>query len=170
MASAEYEIRVDGLRPVEEQLSWLYIRTGNLTPLMEVLGRVLVMGTRERFDHGEGPDGTRWKPSLRVELEGGQTLVKSERLRDSVHAEASPNSVMVGSNLIYAAVHQLGATIRPVNADALHFELPGGLGMRTVSQVVIPARPYLGVSETDEARIGHAVAVYTGAEPGGAGA
>ncbi|MDP9057375.1 MAG: phage virion morphogenesis protein [Pseudomonadota bacterium] len=160
----EFRIHVDGLREVEEELGRLSAKSGDLTPLMKVIGDVLVAGTRDRFERGEGPDGTPWKPSLRAELEGGQTLLDSRQLHDSVHFEARSDQVEVGSNLIYAGVHQLGATIVPVNAGALHFKLPGGLGLRTVQQVVIPARPYLGVSDYDEDEIRGAVAIYAGAE------
>ena len=160
----EFRIRVDGLREVEEQLDALFGRTRDLTPLMAVLGENLVAGTRDRFEREEAPDGAPWKPSLRAELEGGQTLTQRGRLRDSVHFEARADQVEVGSNLIYAAVHQLGATIVPVNAGALRFRLPGGLGMRTVQQVVIPARPYLGISDYDEDVMRGSIAIYAGAE------
>ena len=159
--SAEFEIRVEGMREVEAQMAVLFARTGDLLPLMEGIGEALTASTRRRFEAGAGPDGKPWKPSLRAQLEGGQTLLESGRLRDSVHAEIEPDRVMVGSDLIYAAVHQLGATIRPVQASALRFELPGGLGFRSAREVTIPARPYLGISEEDEAEITHQVMIYT---------
>lgn len=163
MASQEFQIHVEGLREVEAQMGALFERTGDLTPLMITLGDLLIDGTKMRFDVGAGPDGTPWKPSLRAELEGGQTLVDSERLRDTLRSAPGSDHVEVGSDLIYAAVHQMGATIRPVNAAALRFSLPGGLGIVHAKEVIIPARPYLGVSEEDETEITSAVAVYAGA-------
>lgn len=149
MAQADFSIRADGARWVERRLGRLLTRLGDLLPLMETLGAFLESTTRHRFETGIAPDGRAWKPSLRATLEGGQTLVKDGHLRDSITYLASNDRVEVGSNKIYAAVHQLGATIRPVQANALHFQLPGGLGFVTAQQVIIPARPYLGISGSD---------------------
>jgi len=152
MADA-FTIRVEGLRPVERRLGRLLARFGDLFPLMDRIGELLENTTRLRFETGRSPEGAPWKPSIRAEKEGGKTLVKDGHLRDSITHRASADRVEIGTNLIYAAIHQLGGTIRPVRADALVFELPGGLGLVHAKQVVIPARPYLGVSTSDEAAI-----------------
>jgi len=57
-------------------------------------------------------------------------------------------SVTLSTNLRYAAVHEFGATIRPVKAKALRFALPGG-GFATVKQAVIPARPFMAFDADD---------------------
>jgi phage virion morphogenesis protein len=98
---------------------------------MAEIGEALVSSTVERFESGEGPDGTAWKPSQRAEKEGGKTLVDTGRLRGSIGYEASPASVSVGSNLVYARIHQLG----------------GKAGRKHA--VTLPPRPYLGFSEED---------------------
>jgi phage gpG-like protein len=54
--------------------------------------------------------------------------------------------------VIYAATHQGGATIRG-KAGPLKFKLPGGLGFVSPQEVIIPARPFLGVSAEDAAEI-----------------
>jgi len=68
--------------------------------------------------------------------EGGQTLVDSGRLRDSITHAVEPGRAVIGSNLVYAAIHQLG----------------GEAGRNR--SVTLPARPYLGISPADEIEIG----------------
>ena len=55
---------------------------------------------------------------------------------------------MVGSNLPYARIHQLGGVIVPKKAKKLVFKGSDG-ATRAVDKVTIPARPYLGVSKDD---------------------
>lgn len=109
-------------RRFREQLARVRFR-----PLLAAIGNELVTSVSRRFETGTAPDGSRWPESLRARLTGGQTLIKSGRLRDSI-AETGPQltarSVEVGTNVVYAAIHQFGGTI--------------------------PARPYLGLSDTDE--------------------
>lgn len=62
---------------------------------------------------------------------GGKTLTNSGRLRRSIDYAATSDKVMVGSNLAYARIHQLGGKT--------------GKGHK----VDMPARPYLGVSKED---------------------
>jgi len=98
---------------------------------MEEIGEMLVSSTVERFDSSTAPDGSRWTPSQRAEKEGGKTLVDTGRLRGSIGYEASPDQVVVGSNLVYARIQQLGGKAGRNHA------------------VELPARPYLGVSDDD---------------------
>src|SRR5690606_18275189 len=99
----------------------------------EDVGAALSTSTQLRFERGQAPGGTPWPPSLRARLEGGQTLVKSGRLRDSITYEAGPAAVRVGTNTLYAATHQQGATIAAKAGGKLRFRLPGGLGWRSVA-------------------------------------
>jgi phage gpG-like protein len=71
---------------------------------------------------------------------------RTGRLRGSIthSVRISGNKVIgtIGSNVVYARIHELGGVIRPVRAKALHFVIPG-VGHRTAQSVTIPARPYL---------------------------
>ncbi|WP_072670534.1 phage virion morphogenesis protein [Vibrio injensis] len=100
-------------------------------PLNEV-GEYLVSETLERFKVGKGPDGTAWKAVQR----GGVPLVDRGHLRDSITYAQRPGEVMVGSGMVYAAIH--------------HFGGKAGRGRR----VSIDARPFLGVNSQDTAEIG----------------
>ena len=86
--------------------------------------------------------------SRRALEDGGETLTDSGRLRRSIDYAATSNKVMVGSNLPYARIHQLGGVIVPKKAKKLVFKGHDGT-TRAVDKVTIPARPYLGVSESD---------------------
>lgn len=123
-------------------------KLGNTQALMESIGDALVSGTLKRFDAEEDPQGRKWEPSGRASEEGGQTLTSKGRLRDSIDRVATPDKVMVGSNLAYARIHQEGGIITPKNAKKLVFTGRGGKKV-AVDKVTIPARPYLGVSEED---------------------
>lgn len=123
-------------------------KLGNTQALMESIGDALVSGTLKRFDAEEDPQGRKWEPSGRASEEGGQTLTSKGRLRDSIDRVATPDKVMVGSNLAYARIHQEGGIITPKNAKKLVFTGRGGKKV-AVDKVTIPARPYLGVSEDD---------------------
>lgn len=90
------------------------------------------------FRTSKDPHGKPWKPVLRA---GGQPLVDTGRLRNSLTTRATGLTAEVGTNVLYAAVHQFGATIKPVKAKALRFQLNGQWFTR--KQVKIPARPFL---------------------------
>lgn len=121
---------------------------GNTQALMSSIGEALVSSTLERFEAEEDPKGNPWEPSARA-AEGGKTLTDTARLRRSIDYAATADKVMVGSNLAYARIHQLGGTITPKKAKKLVFKGHGGKKV-AVDQVTIPARPYLGVSEDDK--------------------
>lgn len=62
----------------------------------------------EGFDEERDPYGIRWRPSLRARLEGGHTLIKSGRLRQSFTWRADAKGAQVGTNVVYAPTHQFG--------------------------------------------------------------
>lgn len=102
--------------------------TGELTA---AIGELFVTSTIERFEDGKGPNGEAWKPSQRAEGKGGRTLLDKGRLRSSIVYESTPQRVVVGTNVVYGAIHQFGGQ--------------AGRGRK----VRIPARSYLGISEED---------------------
>lgn len=100
--------------------------------LLDELGELGVSQTRQRFRDQTGPDGTAWKPSRRLIEDGGQILVDQSILRNSIGYQAGGGRVEIGTNLIYGAIHQFGGE---------------EVGMP------IDARPYLGLSASDEAEV-----------------
>lgn len=119
----------------------------DLRPVLADIGAELESSTVKRFISNVAPDGTPWKASLRAEKTGTPTLVMTSNLRDSIHYVVEPKAVSIGSALIYAKVHQVGAVIS-AKGGALAFTLYGGQFI-SVRSVTIPKRPYLGLSAND---------------------
>lgn len=129
----------------------------DMAPLMRAIGAGLADNTRDRFNAEQDPAGNAWKPlrDFYAPLKKGPGILRESGMRDglqgSITFEANADEVSVGSNKIYAGVHQFGAVIRPVRAKALVF--PTAFGLVRARQVTIPARPYLGISAADEETI-----------------
>ena len=144
-------IRLDGREAALAYLGQVAARAAHPRELFDEIGGMLVVSTQHRFEEGRGPDGAVWPPSIRALAQGGKTLIDSARLMQSLTHNASDTGVEVGTNVLYAAVHQLGAVIRPVSKPKLAFRLLGKSYF--VDEVTIPARPFLGVDEDDEREI-----------------
>ena len=108
---------------------------------LKSIGEAVKSMSVESFEKGESPAGDEWKESARAEEEGGQTLVDNAILKNSIGVEVSDDETEVGTNVIYAAIHQKGGTIEPVEGKALKF------GSTIVAKVEMPARPYLPDAE-----------------------
>lgn len=123
----------------------------NPKPVLDEIGGMLVASTLDRFERGQAPDGSDWQKSARAEAENGQTLVDTGRLRGSITHRASGDAVEVGTNVVYAAIHQFGGRIEAKNKKALSF--PVGDGFAVVESVTMPARPFLGLNDADRSSI-----------------
>ena len=123
------------------------------------LGQSMRESTMERFKQGRGPDGKKWPQSIRVQQDGGSTLVRTARMRNSIHTKSDITGFAVGTNTIYAGTHQFGAprTIRAKTSKGLRFKINGHWVTKRQVKIVIPARPYLGMSEEDLAEVKHTV-------------
>lgn len=154
--SLRYTVTTDTLGPALERLTAAVI---DWSPATDAIASYLVSEVAIRFEEGRGPDGAAWKPSRRAAEEGGQTLVDTGRLQDSIVGASDAVSARVGTNVIYAAIHQLGGVIRAKGraaggADALSFGRGKAKVLRT--SVTMPARPFLGFGPGD----GDAIAGY----------
>ena len=117
--------------------------------VFDAIGQALAKSTVDRFAREAGPDGARWPQSRRAREEGDQTLTDTARLRQSITHAAGPDHVDVGTNVLYAAIHQFGGEIRPKAAAKL--AIPDGQGgiAALVDSVTMPARPFLGIDGRD---------------------
>lgn len=174
-------IAVSGDVLVINKLKKIISTMENPMPLWNEIGRALVEINKKRMDSGRGPDGRFWKKSLRAKLGKGKTLINSGKLQNSLQFVASKYGITLGSNLVYSAIHQLGGTIGSVSAKErarvkalrkrgrpktvvkryLKFPLANGKWV-SVESVVIPARPFLGVSRTDEQTVLKVVEQFLG--------
>jgi phage virion morphogenesis protein len=95
-------------RGLQRALAGIRAALRDLSPVMADIGEAVVSQTQDSFENQAGPDGTPWQPSQRAEREGGQTLIDSGQLFGSIGYDALPESVIIGSNRVYAAIHQFG--------------------------------------------------------------
>ena len=126
----------------------------NPTPVMRAIGVGLQHATIDRFEQGRDPWGRPWAPLNPAYAAGkrGPGILREAGMRGglqgSITFATAGKTVIVGSNKVYAAVHQFGATIRPKKAGGrLVFRMVGHT-VRAAS-VTIPARPYLGFGAAD---------------------
>lgn len=149
-----------GLTAVQALLHRAGEKLADPTPLLREIGAVVLQGSRECFDTMTGPDGKKWAPlsaDTVINRVGGVGRVYTKRmrfrknaaraitairilfmaghLRNSLTFYASRTGVEIGTNMPYGGVHQNGGR--------------AGRGRK----VVIPARPYLGLSSATEGQI-----------------
>ena len=136
------EIKLDN-KDVESKLLDLAKRSENLRPLMKNIAGIFAYSTEENFKEEGRPD--KWadlaestkKQRTKTGHYPGQILQVSGQLASSISTYYDNDSAVIGSNLDYAAIHQLG----------------GQAGKN--QSVTIPARPYLQLTEGDFDEIMH---------------
>jgi phage virion morphogenesis protein len=114
---------IKGLQAIGGRLAG---RMRDLTPVTRDMGERMEYSIEENFRRGGRPE--RWEPSKKAE---GMTLIETARLKNSITYRADRKGLSVGTNVIYARIHQLGGK--------------AGKGHK----VTIPARPFLVVQESD---------------------
>ena len=134
--SEPIEIKVDN-KDVESRLLDLAKQSENLRPLMKNIAGVFAYSTEENFKNEGRPD--KWtdlaestkKQRTKTGHYPGQILQVSGQLASSISTYYDNDSAVIGSNLDYAAIHQLG----------------GQAGKN--QSVTIPARPYLQLNNEE---------------------
>ena len=130
------EIKIDN-KKIETQLLDLAKRSENLRPLMKNIAGIFAYSTEENFKEEGRPD--KWtelsestiKQRTKNKQWPGMILQISGQLASSVNTYYDDDSAVMGSNLEYAAIHQLGGQARKNKS------------------VEIPARPYLQLTPDD---------------------
>ena len=144
----QISIQVEGLTRLRQRLKVTADKLQNMRQFWSSVGMYVQRQTiRERFNKEQSPEGQKWKPLADATIrrrkkrhKRGQMKILHDtgELRRSIAYEAENNSVKVGSMLKYARIHQFGVTI--------HFKKKRG-------SVTIPARPFLGVTESEKKHI-----------------
>jgi len=142
----QLKVKVDD-KEVKELLGDLIDNLEDPKPALRAIGEVIRTSVERNFASQGRPDP--WEPSRRVKESGGETLTDTARLRRSFTVEVGDESVAVGTNVIYAAIHHFGGMIRPVHAKALFW----GGASNPVKSVKLPARPFLMVQKEDWSEI-----------------
>ena len=126
---------------IKKALSNLQQAAGNLSPALKAIGDDLKVSTQQRFVSKTGPDGQQWEANADVTIDRkgrNDPLVGEGTLAEQISATLiGDNTLEIGSSIQYAAMQQFGGT---------KSEFPFLWGD-------IPARPFLGISSEDEAKI-----------------
>ncbi|MCC6135518.1 MAG: phage virion morphogenesis protein [Candidatus Contendobacter sp.] len=156
-ASLDIELTISNAAEVKAAFESLQARLADLTPAFRDIGEALLNSTRQRFEDSVAPDGTPWKALSEATLIGRARRASGGRLKNKdgryskkaamgyayakplidrgnlmglLNYQAGPKEVRIGTPLIYGATHQFGNP-----------------------QKNIPARPFLGLSSSDEAEL-----------------
>lgn len=146
MADDFIEIKLDN-KEIQGKLLEVAKRTESLRPLMKNIAGIFAYSAEENFKDGGRP---KWKDLSEITKKQrekqhkwpGPILQVNGQLAASVSTFYDDNSAVIGSNLPYAAIHQLG----------------GNAGKN--KKVKIPTRPYLNISISEQNEIIEAIQEY----------
>ena len=138
--SDNIEIKIDN-KAVEEALLKVASKCEDLRPLMKNIAGIMADAVEENFEQEGRPD--KWqelaestiKKRKKTKHWPGKILQVEGQLATSITTQYDNESAVIGSNLAYAAIHQLGGQ--------------AGKGKK----VKIPARPYLKIEDIEKTTI-----------------
>lgn len=140
MAGVAFSIDMRGL---EEALAkFQRLAAADRAEIMDMAGAVAESAARRRIvEEKTSPNGQAWAPwsaqYAKTRHSGHSLLSSSGSLADSLTRWADAQQAQVGSNIIYAAIHQFGDSNTP-------------------------ARPYLGLSDEDAQDIADVITNFMG--------
>ena len=129
MPGLRIQMKLEGIPQLQNRLARLAARAGDPEELTAALAAVMETQVKRRIsDEKTAPDGTawaKWDPAYAKTRKANHSLlVNDQNLLDSIAGSSDAREAVVGSEMIYARVHQLGWSARG-----------------------IPARPFLGLSQ-----------------------
>jgi phage virion morphogenesis protein len=145
---------------VRRALLALYMRSRDLKPVLRSIGEYVMESTQKRIKAGgPAPDGTPWQalsPGYLLVKKGPGLLRESGQLLDTLHWQLEGDAaVAIGSNKVYAAIHQFGGKTKAHRIEARNGKALAWPGAKHPVKGVnhpgseIPARPFLGISAKD---------------------
>lgn len=172
MAGVDMRFTLDD-RELDRQIDGLIARGADLREPLDDIGQDMVTITLRAFEQSRTPEGIPWGPSAAAVREGRRTLIDRGMrggLQGSFSYVAGAASVVYGTNIFYAAIHQTGGSFqhagRRGSADA-----GTGFGQQLAdSIIVLPARAFVGASDTDQQRWADTIADYLAAPAAGGAA
>ncbi|MEQ9868592.1 phage virion morphogenesis protein [Pectobacterium odoriferum] len=161
-----YEIKYD-ITDFERGLGELISRIEHRQPLMREIAAAMHDAVEENFSQQGRPAWAGWSPRYAKQRQGGKILQKRGRLAKSISEYSDNDSATVGTNVVYARIHQEGGTINiPARSQRAYYKQSkdGSVGNRFVKKsksnfsqwntmgeykITIPARPFLHLTESD---------------------
>ncbi|BFU65378.1 phage virion morphogenesis protein [Rodentibacter abscessus] len=135
-----------------QQLNGIARQLKHPRKLYGVLGETLKKLHQARFEAEVDPQGKKWQPlsPITQQIKGDNRILKQDGyLSQKTAYNYDDNRLEFGSDAKYARLHQFGGTITPKKAKRLKF----GKSNVFAKKAVIPARPWLGVSRSDEQKL-----------------
>lgn len=174
MTGVSVTVEIDDKR-IRASLRSMMERMENPLGFYEEVGQELLDIMDRNFETESDPDGIPWKKLLpstvwqkRRRGSGGGILSDQGHLKGSINIRPTSEQVSIGSPMEYAAIHQLGGTIKKPARKAVLFlkrnARTGEIGHRFVERkksnvvqdvtipahtITIPARPYIGIGAND---------------------
>lgn len=130
---------------VKDMLAKLQQRVENPKPAFAEIGEIVRSSIIKNFQQSGRPE--KWQPLATATIKkkrggAGKTLIDTARLMNSITARAHTDKAVIGTNVIYAAIHQFGGK--------------AGRGLKAT----IPERPFLMVQDEDWTPITEAISRY----------
>ncbi|ELS9321426.1 phage virion morphogenesis protein [Salmonella enterica] len=145
-------------------------------PMLDKMGEALLDFHRQRFKDQESPSGEAWQElsrryKKRKKRNKNKILVLDGTLRNTLRWQIRGNEMLFGTDRPYGAIHQFGGTIEIAarSQQAYYRQLRSGrVKNQFVSKrranysewhtigaysITMPARPWLGVSDTEKIRL-----------------
>ncbi|WP_454280520.1 phage virion morphogenesis protein [Sphingomonas sp. Marseille-Q8236] len=142
------------IEELTQRLGLAATKLGDMTPVYKDIGDYMTRQTKARFVSGTAPDGTKWRPktaatiaSYKAKRHGNKTrplIGPTGRLGKEINEVATRDQVEIGSALEYSAVMQNGAKKGAFGNTRTNLPIPFG---------DIPARVFIGISDTEERSI-----------------
>ena len=179
MAGASLTVRLEELQAL---LGELGRRMQSTRPAMQIVGEILRTSVVRNFEVGGRPE--KWKPlskayARRRKKGAGSILRLTGRLMNSITARAEDDRAVVGTNVVYAAIHQFGGEIKRTTRAGAMAHGKGGrfLSRKAASRrktavrvsfhgggqayvITMPPRPFLVVQDEDRAEMVRAIREY----------
>jgi phage virion morphogenesis protein len=137
MAGSFVSVDLLGEEAIARALNRLLSQLDDLSPALREIGEHMLESTQNRMSRELSPDGQSWEPLSINTIENKSLSGQSDKilrgygtLADLLNYQLNGNQLMFGSNMEYAATHQFGR-----------------------ERANIPARQFLGVSDSDEVEI-----------------
>lgn len=186
MSGAAITVKIDDSE-VRKALTELGRRMDDLTPAMQDIGETILESVQRNFEEHRGPDLVMWTrlskkyEKWKTEKKGrnaSDILILNRILMGSINSRPERRQVTVGTNIKYAAIHQFGGEIqKKARSGTVYFKRNkrGEVGTRFVKRsksnfaqdvnikahaVNIPARPFLGIRNSDWPEINDAINGY----------
>jgi phage gpG-like protein len=135
---------------MKRKLANFQARIADKSKIISDIGNYMAEGIRQRLLSGRNVNGSNFVSSNRVKNNGGQTLINTGNLLESIKTWIEGDTIVYGSDWIYAHVLNLGATISgPMSF--YDYVAPGKqYFFSNIMSVVIPQRQFMGQPTEEE--------------------